>query len=66
MTTAIPAKIETITGRAVAVHGDDMDTDRIIPARFLKTITFEGIDAHLFTDARSLREQLVAGGYLPS
>jgi 3-isopropylmalate/(R)-2-methylmalate dehydratase small subunit len=46
------AKITHVCGRGVHVPGDDIDTDRIIPARFLKSITFEGLEAHLFEDDR--------------
>lgn len=46
------ANITTITGRAVPVMGNDIDTDRIIPARFLKAVTFDGLGAGLFADAR--------------
>lgn len=42
-----------ITGKAVPVSGDDIDTDRIIPARFMKGITFEGLEKHVFEDART-------------
>src|SRR5688572_22316235 len=46
------AKITAVTGRAVYVPGDDIDTDRIIPARFMKCVTFDGLGAHLFHDVR--------------
>jgi 3-isopropylmalate/(R)-2-methylmalate dehydratase small subunit len=52
-------KIVRIAGTAVPLRGDNIDTDRIIPARFLKSITFEGLEQHLFEDDR---KQLEAEG----
>ncbi len=46
------AKISSVSGRAVAVPGNDIDTDRIIPARFMKCVTFDGLGEFLFYDVR--------------
>ena len=46
------SKITGAQGRGLVVRGDEIDTDRIIPARFLKTITFDGLEHHLFEDDR--------------
>jgi len=45
-------KVLKVSGSAVYVPGDDIDTDRIIPARFMKCVTFDGLGAHLFHDVR--------------
>lgn len=45
-------QIKQVTGRAVHVPGNDIDTDRITPARYLKVVTFDGLGEALFYDER--------------
>jgi 3-isopropylmalate/(R)-2-methylmalate dehydratase small subunit len=45
-------KISLVKGQGVYVPGNDIDTDRIIPARFMKCITFNGLGEYLFYDIR--------------
>ena len=47
------SEVKSVVGRGVPVVGNDIDTDRIIPARFLKCVTFDGLGQHAFADDRA-------------
>ncbi|MFD1598309.1 3-isopropylmalate dehydratase small subunit [Halobellus rarus] len=51
MTDEIP-EIDSVTGTGVPVRGNDIDTDQIIPARFMKVVTFDGLGEFAFFDLR--------------
>jgi len=51
MSAEIP-EVESVSGTGVAIRGNDIDTDQVIPARFMKVVTFDGLGQFAFFDQR--------------
>jgi 3-isopropylmalate/(R)-2-methylmalate dehydratase small subunit len=54
-------KITRVSGRAIPLRGNDIDTDQIIPARFMKAVTFDGLGRYAFYDVRFDAEGTLRG-----